>query len=827
MLLGWCIFPAVADDGKPRYVAGSGRDQGDCLNRFRPCRSLSYAISKAGKGDSIQVAEGSYSIRDSRQLYELLSVNGRINAGFSKYSSYSERTATPDTVLIGVPPEFRERFEAAGFTVIVDTKGLDVSREEAQRMRKLTTQIVAAEQSHATAPCVGNVSAGFACQGVSLASHMSLQQLQPTSARGNDVWGFFDLNTGREYAFMGLQTGVAVVDITDPDAPEQVGAASGSASTWRDIKVYQLYDPAARRWRAYAYATADSVPDLLLVLDLSALPNRVERVDYPSDFRAAHNAYLVNADYTFGLAQTTEAPQLGVAGAGISAGNYRLYSLSNPRSPQLLNVSTAGYAHDLASFPVKDARKNSQCVNAQAQAQCQVMSDFNENTVDVWDITNPSSPQRLASQPYTNSAYVHSGWWTEDGRFLLVHDELDEQNLGLNTTVRVFDMADLRAPLLAGSWVGPTRATDHNGYVKGNRYYISNYRAGLTVLDLSDPRNPARIGFFDTHPATNDPGFDGSWGVYPFFASGVIAIGDISNGLYIVRNETLATPRGSFVMANAALGGTEGQALTVNVNRNGGGTGAVTVELEALYATASATDASIASTTLSWADGDTQAKSATVNLAADGQAEGLELLLVRLKNPQGGATIAYPDTTHVSVADSGSSTLLRLLDSAPVIDEARAKAFVTLTRHESASGEVRASYRTVAGGTYNGVTATQGELVWPDGDASGKVVTVPLNPATLSAGQSGTFLMEFFNAVSASLEQSDGTAVAVLPLTVTVNDVAAVTPPPPPPPQPPAAPPRSGGGGGTQHLWWSLLVVLLASGRALTSRALSRNPGDR
>ena len=41
-------------------MSGSGRDQGDCLNRFRPCRTLSYAISQAGKGDSIQVAEGSY-----------------------------------------------------------------------------------------------------------------------------------------------------------------------------------------------------------------------------------------------------------------------------------------------------------------------------------------------------------------------------------------------------------------------------------------------------------------------------------------------------------------------------------------------------------------------------------------------------------------------------------------------------------------------------------------------------------------------------------------------------------------------------------------------
>jgi hypothetical protein len=77
-LFSCCIFPAAADDGKPRYVSGSGRDQGDCLNRFRPCRTLSYAIAQAGKGDSIQVAEGTYAIRESAQLFDLLSATGRV-----------------------------------------------------------------------------------------------------------------------------------------------------------------------------------------------------------------------------------------------------------------------------------------------------------------------------------------------------------------------------------------------------------------------------------------------------------------------------------------------------------------------------------------------------------------------------------------------------------------------------------------------------------------------------------------------------------------------------------------------------------------------------
>jgi choice-of-anchor B domain-containing protein len=811
LLLAAAIFPAVADDGKPRFVSGTGRDQGDCLNRFRPCRSLSYAISKAGKGDSIQVAEGQYSIQDSRQLFDVLSVNGRISAGFSKVSGYSERNAAESTVLTGVPPEFRERFEAAGFTVIVDSKGLGVSREESQRMRKLTAQVAASEQSHALAPCVANQSAGFGCQSVSLLSHVSLPQLSPQSARAADVWGFVDLNTGREYALIGVLNGVAIVDVTDPETPEQVGSASGTSTTWHEMKVYQRYDASAGRWRAYAYVTADQVSDFPIVLDLSNLPNGVTRVNYSGDFRAAHNVQLVDTDPTFGIAQSTGTPLLAIAGAGVNGGNYRLYSLANPTAPQLHVVSSSGYAHDLASLPVKDARKNTQCVNAAALAQCQVLADFNENTFDLWDVTNPSAPQLLSSQPYANARYVHSGWWTENGQYLFVHDELDESNFGLNTTVRVFDVSNLRAPTLAASWIGPTRAIDHNGYVRGNRYYFSNYSEGLTVLDVTDPRAPARVGYFDTYPASAETGFVGAWGVYPFLESGTIVIGDINSGLYLLRNETLATPRGSFAMSSPALSGTEGQTLNLSVARSGGATGAVSVQLDLLYATASATDATLASTTLSWADGEAQPKSATLTLGTDTQAENLELLLVRLRNPQGGATIMYPDTTRVTIGDPGSTATLRALEAAPVVEESRAKALITMMRQGSASGEARVSYRTLSGGTYGGATATQGELVWADGDASSKLVTVALNPATLSGGQSGTFQVEFFGALNASLQNASGTDVTSLPLTVTVNDSASAPPGNAPPPS--TSPPRNSGGGGSIGWAWLFAIALLFVGR--------------
>jgi choice-of-anchor B domain-containing protein len=810
-LLSCCIFPAAADDGKPRYVSGSGRDAGDCLNRFRPCRSLSYAIAQSSKGDSIQVAEGTYVIRQSAQLFDLLSAKGRVNAGFSKYSGYSERNAQNETLLIGVPPEFRERFEAAGFTVIADTKGLEVTNAESRRMRKMTAQVTESEKSHAAAPCTGNVSSGFPCQSVSLLSHLAFDTLKPVSTKANDIWGFTDLNTGREYAFIGVENGVAIIDITDPTAPEQVGAPTGTSTTWRDIEIYQVFDASAQRWRAYAYVTADAVQDVLMLLDLSDLPNGIERVNFQSDHRSAHTDYMLNSDFTYGISQTGETPVLAIAGSNLVVGNHRLYSLADPRAPALLSVSSSGYAHDLASFPIKDARKDSQCVNAQSRPVCQVLTDFNENTVDVWDVTNPTSRQLLASQPYPNARFVHTGWWTDDGRYLYVNDELDERDLGLNTTLRIFDMADLRTPALVGSWVGPTRAIDHNTYVKGNRLYFANYSEGLTILDISNPVAPARIGFFDTWPANSETAFVGAWGVYPFFASGTIAVSDINSGLYLLHNETLTTPRGAFTVANAKVSGTEGQALAIGVNRNNGGTGAVSVRLDVLYATAASADATLASTTLNWADGDTAQKSATLNLASDSEDEDLEGLMVRLVDPRGGASIDYPDTSQVTIGDSGKTTRVRVLDEQPTVDEARSKAYVMLIRRGSASGEARASYRTIVGGTYTGATATQGDVIWPDGDVSAKTVAVALNPATLGAGQSGTFQMEIFNPANASLETAAGASVAVLPVTVTVRDLATTTPPPPAAPPPANSGGRSGGGG--MHLLWLLACGLLAPAR--------------
>jgi hypothetical protein len=138
-------------------------------------------------------------------------------------------------------------------------------------------------------------------------------------------------------------------------------------------------------------------------------------------------------------------------------------------------------------------------------------------------------------------AYTHQGWFTEDQRYFIVGDEIDELNIGGNTRTIVFDLNDLDNPVFHFEHFGETAAIDHNGYVVGDKYYMANYRAGMRVLDISDiaNQNISEIGYFDTYTASNSAAFDGAWNVYPFFASGNIVISDINRGFFLVKSNGL------------------------------------------------------------------------------------------------------------------------------------------------------------------------------------------------------------------------------------------------------------------------------------------------
>ncbi|NBC02220.1 MAG: choice-of-anchor B family protein, partial [Bacteroidetes bacterium] len=114
-------------------------------------------------------------------------------------------------------------------------------------------------------PCSGGMADMFDCENVNLLSFMPINEIG--GSRGvqiNDIWGWTDPQTEKEYALIGRMDGMSVVDVSNPAQPVYVGnlpKTDGSqASIWRDIKVY----------KNHAYIVADNAGNHgMQVLDLT------------------------------------------------------------------------------------------------------------------------------------------------------------------------------------------------------------------------------------------------------------------------------------------------------------------------------------------------------------------------------------------------------------------------------------------------------------------------------------------------------------------------------------------------------------------------------
>ncbi len=713
---------AHSDGARPLFVAQGGVDTGDCQDVIEPCETIGYAMSRVGKNGQIRVADGTYSVDTTEGLFQLISGDVDVQGGYARETGFATPSAAAST-LTGIPAQYAGILSERGFHVVVDRKGIDIAAIE--QTEKLLAIHESLKSSLPATPCAGGSAAGLPCDDVDLLSHLGFSDISARPGNAADVWGFVDLNSNREYAIVGFDIGTGVFDVTDAENPREVGFIDGQRTSWRDIKVYQFWNVTTGRWNAHAYITTDGSSDGLFVIDLSGLPHGIRQLTYDGDFSAAHNVYATNTDFGTGLSMNGSLPTLIVAGSNRNSGPYRAYSINNPESPAFEVMPGSGrgdYMHDAASMMITDSRKDTQCVNA--TTYCEVLFDFNESTFDIWDITDTRNPVRLSRTNYANAEYVHSGWSSEDKQYLYVHDELDERNRGLNTTLRIYSLANLGSPVAETPWTGPTRAIDHNGFIRGNRYYMSNYSRGLTVLDISNPAIPVSVGRLDTYPASDNNGFVGAWGAYPFFHSGSIAISDIGSGLYMARDETLDVPQGSLSFSTGSYGGAEGSRLQVAVKRTGGTVGAVGVDYEIVPATGDSSDLLASSGTLSWNAGDASDKFVTLDLLADATTEDLERFLVRLAAPTGGATLAPGSVANVYISEPGSAPTVGFdRTTIDIAERGFATAIAVLNRTGSAVGAISVDYSISGGDADAGVDfqgAASGTLNWADGDANPK-----------------------------------------------------------------------------------------------------------
>jgi choice-of-anchor B domain-containing protein len=537
--------------------------------------------------------------------------------------------------LLGIDPRYRLAMAKQGFTWAA-------SRENAESgIFDNSTPPALQSKGAAPATCQAGFAGQFPCRNVDFLAQLTLADFSTRPSSAANVWGLVDLNDNREYAVIGLRNGTAIVDVTDPANPREVTTIPGNSSAWREVKLYQVRDTVANRYRAYAYVTTEAPGSGLQVIDLSGLPASASLATTLTDTGSQHTAYVSNINYATNVALPGAQAFLYLAGSNVAGGAWRAYSLANPAQPQPVGTATpgSGYMHDSTSLLLTDAR-TSQC--EPGHNPCEVLVDFNETTIDLWDVTNKSLPVRLSTTTYPNVEYTHSGWPSGDQRFIMVHDELEEIRRGLNTQIYTLNIDNLRFPTIVTSFRGLDTTTDHNGYTKGNRYYVSHYRRGLVVFDATNPAQLAEIGNFDTFlvPAANSAGTDGAWGVYPLLPSGTILISDISNGLFLLR-EQAANPAGRLAFVGSSATVVEGSgSVTVRVERAAGSTGAVSVSYSTANGTALAgTDYTAASGTLQWANGETGERTVVIQVANNTSVTGNRNFQLVLSNASGGVIV--------------------------------------------------------------------------------------------------------------------------------------------------------------------------------------------
>ena len=759
------VVLAHAEHDKARFVAETGQDSGRCDNVLRPCRSIGYALSQAGKGDKVLVAAGHYRLNSIDDAVLLLSEIVPVFGGFNRFDHFLQQAPQLNqTVLTGVPVAFVNPLSERGFRVISDGPG----RFGAQLSQQLAAHTTL-EQSQQSATCVNGKAGVFNCEKIDLLGHLSLTDLSSAPSSANDIWGHIDLNSGIEYALIGLNNGIAVISLAEVTAPVEVGTISGTNTTWRDIKVLQFFNDELGRWQAYAYVSSEANNNIQII-DLNNLPASVSLAAADTAARSAHNLYISNVDYTTNTALSGQIPALHIAGQPQQGGAVSSYSLVNPLQLSTnwlqTGASRSDYSHDVASMLVTDQRASSHC----DRPECQVLFDFNEQNIKLWDISGTSN-LALADFSYSLASYVHSGWWSEDQQYLFVHDELDEVNHGLNTTLRVFELSDLTAPSLAATFSGPTSAIDHNGFVRGNRYYMSNYQRGLTILDITDPTMPVQAGFFDTFPASDSAAFNGMWGVYPYLPSGIIIGSDINSGLYVFRDNTTTAQAGALAFSQNELWVNPGDVAQLQVMRLGG-TVAVSVGYEILAGRAEpGLDYQNSGGRLSWAANDTSNKTIIITTLDRGLDAGRELF-IRLFDPNNGASLHSPSYLRLRFGDDPPRAgVISLAESAQAVVEADTSVAIVVRRLGGSDGALSVSYQLQSGTATIGedIIAASGELSWPDGDNSERQFELQIIADTLIEDDETAILQLSANSGTEIGERAE--------LTLTILDDDANMPP--------------------------------------------------
>jgi choice-of-anchor B domain-containing protein len=323
-------------------------------------------------------------------------------------------------------------------------------------------------------------------------AHLSLTTATDVSAAGDLVF------VGRSAA------GVSIVDVADPDHPVLL-------TTWKHPTLPQVTN-AVRPLGDRLYVSNEvGGPYGLFALDIAnpAAPVLVALLGPPSFPANVHNLWA--ADH-----------RLYLAGYGPGGSNV-IVDVADPVAPVRIAVIPTGF-HD----------------HTVVGHHLYLAGGYDGFTR--YDITDPAHPVEEVTFNATDgdTAYYAHIAWPIDERYVFVSEEVQIPPAGFGSgSFRVLDFGKPKRPREVFRWYSENakddrRITAHNVYVVDGFAYLSYYQDGVRVLDVSDPREPVEVAWYDTYPEPVQSLFEGCWGVYPFAGPDRIYASDRAHGLFVL-----------------------------------------------------------------------------------------------------------------------------------------------------------------------------------------------------------------------------------------------------------------------------------------------------
>ena len=306
-----------------------------------------------------------------------------------------------------------------------------------------------------------------------------------------DLWGFVG-NDGREYLCVNATTATVWYDVDDPENPVEVAQIGAIPSGWRDT--YIMGD--------HAYVVSENFINGIQIIDISTPSAPFLAASYTTTVFNAHNIFgdpSRNLLFVVGATST------------MTNGGVIILDATNPTSLVEIGRWDNKYVHDLT-----------------VEGNILHAALVNDDRYRMIDITDPTMPVNYGSNFNDPTGSVHATWPLGDG----VHVAITHETVGGH--LKILDYSNPNAIGLVGTLNPAPSESAHNPHLVGDRLFVSWYRRGTRVIDVSDPGTPTEIGYFDT---SNNQGstYGGNWGVYPHLPSGIVASTDRQNGLFILR----------------------------------------------------------------------------------------------------------------------------------------------------------------------------------------------------------------------------------------------------------------------------------------------------